>query len=66
MSNEEREIEAEGVAFVVLTYFGFDTSDYSLPYVATWSMSAEPEAIKNAGVAIQRTAENSASPHRTD
>lgn len=57
LSRGDREIEAEGTAFVVLTYFGFDTSDYSFPYVATWSKSAEPEAIEKAGATIQKTAD---------
>jgi len=32
-----KEIEAESVAYVVCQYFGFDTSDFSLGYIASWS-----------------------------
>jgi hypothetical protein len=36
-SKKEQEIVAEGAAFVVCRYFGFDTSDYSFDYVYSWS-----------------------------
>jgi hypothetical protein len=32
-----REVEAESVAFVVMTASGLDTSSYSFPYVAGWA-----------------------------
>ncbi|MBV6717277.1 ArdC-like ssDNA-binding domain-containing protein [Paenibacillus chitinolyticus] len=51
---ELREVEAEGTAFVVLNYFGFDTSEYSFSYVAGWNGSAEH--ISKAGEAIQKAA----------
>lgn len=35
-TSEEREIVAEGVAFVVCSFFGLDTSDYSFHYVKGW------------------------------
>lgn len=31
------ELEAEGCAFVVCDYFGFDTKDKSFPYLGTWA-----------------------------
>lgn len=34
---EQRELEAESVAFVVLNYYGLDTSEYTFPYVSSWS-----------------------------
>jgi antirestriction protein ArdC len=34
---EQRELEAESVAFVVLNYYGLDTSEYSFAYVSSWS-----------------------------
>jgi antirestriction protein ArdC len=37
-SNQDRcEVEAESVAYVVLTHLGIAAEDYSLPYVAGWS-----------------------------
>lgn len=56
LSRSDREIEAEGTAFVVLSYFGFDTSEYSFPYVASWA-SADWESIQKAGEMIQKTSE---------
>ncbi|EJW13777.1 ImmA/IrrE family metallo-endopeptidase [Paenibacillus alvei] len=57
MSRNEREIEAEGTAFVVLSYFGFDTSEYSFPYVAGWNPGGETQAIQKAGDVIQKTSQ---------
>ncbi|MEN1990291.1 ArdC-like ssDNA-binding domain-containing protein [Paenibacillus hubeiensis] len=54
-SSNEREVEAEGTAFVVLTYFGFDTSQYSFPYVASWN-GDDIERIEKAGGVIQKAA----------
>ncbi|NMF01141.1 hypothetical protein [Aneurinibacillus aneurinilyticus] len=51
------EIEAEGTAFVVASYFGFDTSEYSFPYCTSWNGSEEDvEKIRKAGGMIQKTA----------
>ena len=36
-SKNQKETEAESVAYVVCQHYGIDTSDYSFPYVATWS-----------------------------
>lgn len=33
----QQEVVAEGAAFVVCSYFGLDTSDYSFRYVKSWS-----------------------------
>lgn len=35
------EIEAESTAFVVCDHYGIDTSDYSFPYLASWSGGKE-------------------------
>jgi hypothetical protein len=51
-----KEVEAEGTAFVVLSYFGFDTSEYSFAYVAGWNGSKDAQAIQQAGETIQKTA----------
>lgn len=55
---EQRELEAESVAFVVLNYYGLDTSDYSLSYVASWSggdisrIQASAERVHHAASSI--------------
>lgn len=36
-SKKEKEVVAEGVAFVVCSYFQLDTSDYSFQYIKGWS-----------------------------
>lgn len=51
-----KEVEAEGTAYVVLSYFGFDTSEYSFNYVAGWNGSIDGTAIQEAGATIQKTA----------
>ena len=40
---ETKEVEAESVAYCVLTAFGFDTSEYSFPYIAGWSSGRDIE-----------------------
>ena len=51
------EAEAEGVAFVVCSRFGLDTSDYSFGYVANWSRDeGGPTLVKQASAAIQAVA----------
>ena len=51
------EAEAEGVAFVVCSRFGLDTSEYSFGYVATWAMYTDgPALVKQASTAIQGVA----------
>jgi len=52
---EEREVEAESVAYVVLSALGFDSSGYSFGYVASWS-KGDVELVKKTGERVQRTA----------
>jgi len=40
-SRKEMEVVAEGTAFVVCTFFGLDTSDYSFQYVYSWDKEGE-------------------------
>ena len=46
-SRDQKEIEAESVAFAVSDYFGIDTSEYSFEYVASWGHGREQEELKN-------------------
>jgi len=52
------ELEAESTAYVVCQALGFDTSDYSFGYVATWAGGGEQAiaGIKASGDHIQKSA----------
>ena len=39
----DKELEAESTAFVVMSHFGFDTSDYSFGYVAHWQRAMDKD-----------------------
>lgn len=57
-AKSQRELEAESVAFVVLSSFGLDSGDYSFAYIADWS-GGSAEAItqlKESGRRIQQAA----------
>lgn len=41
LSSEEKEFQAEMTAFSVASYFGIDTSDYSLKYLSGWTKGKE-------------------------
>ena len=48
--------EAESVAYCVLTAFGFDTSEYSFPYIAGWSSGRDMKELKASMDLIRVTA----------
>ena len=50
------ETEAESVAFTVCSFFGFDTSDYSFPYLAGWASSMEMKELRSSMDFIRKTA----------
>jgi len=52
----EKEVQAESVAFMVAEKFGIDTSEYSFPYIASWSDGKQLEQLKNALQEIQEAA----------
>ncbi len=52
----EKEVQAESVAFMVAEKFGIDTSEYSFPYIASWSEGKQLEQLKNALQEIQSAA----------
>ena len=52
---EQREIEAESLAFVLCDHFGIDTSEYSFGYIASYS-DQDPERLKSILENIQNTA----------
>ncbi len=41
MTSEEKEFQAEMVAYATASYFGIDTSEYSLKYLADWTKGKE-------------------------
>ena len=47
--------EAESVAYCVLSAFGFDTSDYSFPYIAGWSSGKDMKELKGSLETIRIT-----------
>lgn len=51
-----REIEAESTAFVVCEHYGIDTSDYTFPYLASWSSSKELAELQSSLETIQKQA----------
>lgn len=54
-TKEEKECVAEGVAFIICSYFGLDTSDYSFEYVRSWA-NDNGESLRKYGGIIQKTA----------
>jgi len=56
MTYDEEELVVESVAFTVCGSLGFDTSSYSIPYLASWSEDAQLETIERAAGVIDRIA----------
>jgi len=54
-TSSELECVAEGTAFIICSYFGLDTSDYSFEYVRGWSED-DGESLIRYGELIQKTA----------
>lgn len=52
----EKEVQAESVAFMVAEKFGIDTSEYSFPYIASWSDGKQLEQLKKSLQEIQSAA----------
>ena len=55
-SKNQKETEAESVAYVVCKHYGIDTGDYSFAYVATWSADKEVPELKASLDTIRRAA----------
>lgn len=53
-SRDQRELEAESVAYIVCSYFNLDTSDYSFPYILSWSSERFREILKESMSDIQK------------
>ena len=50
-----KEVEAESVAFAVAQAFGLDTSDYSFPYIASWTKDREMNELRRSMDLIRDT-----------
>ena len=55
-TQREMEVSAESVAFVVCSYLGLDTSDYSFGYVGGWSAGKELKELQQKMEVIRKTA----------
>lgn len=56
IKNQDKEIQAESVAYIVAKHFGIDSSSDSLKYVASWSKGKDLKDLKKSMEIIQRTA----------
>lgn len=53
---QTKEVEAESIAFTVCQHYGIDTSEYSFPYIATWSENKELSELNASLQLIRDTA----------
>jgi len=56
LSRNQKEVEAESVAFTICSHFGMDTSDYSFFYIAGWSSGKDIKELKASLDTIRITA----------
>lgn len=54
-SSGQKEVEAESIAFVICNYLGLDTSEYSFPYLASWSSGKDLKELKSSLDLIRKT-----------
>lgn len=55
-SRQQKEIEAESIAYVVANHFNIDTSEYSFSYIANWSKEKNSKELKAILSNIQKEA----------
>jgi flagellar biosynthesis/type III secretory pathway protein FliH len=55
-NRHEREIEAESVSFIILNYFGIDSSDYTFGYVQSWASGRDLPELQTKLEIIRKTA----------
>lgn len=55
-SRSDKEVQAESIAYIVASRYGLDTSDYSFPYIASWSKGKQLEQLNRFLSEIQETA----------
>lgn len=54
---KQKELEAESVAYVVCEHYGFDSEDYSFPYIVGWGGTGFQDILKESMSTIQKTAD---------
>ena len=54
--SRKKEVQAESVAYTVLSFLGLDASDYSFGYVAGWSKGKDCKELSDSMEAIRKTA----------
>ena len=57
LSRNEKEVQAECTAFLVCEHFGFDTSDYSIPYIMSWGEDEKLTPLTTSLDAILKTSD---------
>ena len=55
-TRNDKEVQAESVAYIVASRYGLDTSEYSFPYIASWSQGKQLEQLNRFLNEIQETA----------
>lgn len=55
-ARSDKEVQAESVAYIVASRYGLDTSEYSFPYIASWSQGKQLEQLNRFLNVIQETA----------
>lgn len=53
----QKELEAESVAYIVCEHYGFDSEDYSFPYIVGWVGTGFQDILKESMTVIQKTAD---------
>lgn len=53
---KQKELEAESVAYIVCEHYGFDSEDYSFPYIIGWGGTGFQDILKESMTVIQKTA----------
>lgn len=54
---KQKELEAESVACLVCMHYGFDSEDYSFPYIVGWGGTGFQDILKESMSTIQKTAD---------
>ena len=54
----EKEVQAESVAYIVSSYLGLDTSEYSFGYIGSWSKDKEVTELKESAKIIKDTSKD--------
>lgn len=58
LGRNEKEVQAESVAYIVSSYLGLDTSEYSFGYIGSWSKGKEITELKESAKIIKDTSKD--------